>query len=171
MRLRTRFIDALTLRLAHCLPEAMASVWGDVAPVAAIEQLTFKSTGGIDRELADDFALIANFSGFLRLELRGNSIDELVMEPLISDVITGDVFLQFEDVEPLALTEKARFLLVELRDMVRDTQVVSSIRFSVEGVIARRVGRIERPSILAARMPNVGADHLGDYRPLPEALE
>lgn len=169
MRLRARFIEALKLRLADTLPEATASVWGQVDPVVAIEQLAFGAKGGIERDFGNDFSLIARFDGFLRVELHADAIDTLVVEPLISDIVGRNIFLPFEPAG--ALTEKARFVLVELRDAVRDTQVVSVLRFMVEGALARQVEAAARPAILASRVPHVGPEHLGNYRPAMEGLE
>ncbi len=171
MRLRSRIVDALKLRLAACLPEATASVWGEVAPVVAIEQLTIKSTGGIERDGGNDFSLTATFTGFARVELHGAAIDALVLEPLLSDLAERNLFLPFEAVDPDQLTEKARLVLTELRDTVREAQVVSALRFSLTGALARRVSGQPRPELLVSRAPNVGADHLGDYRPVSEGLE
>lgn len=168
MRLRLRFVDALKQRLAQSLPEATVSVWGDVDPVVAIEQLGFKSTGGIERDRDADFELIAGISGFLRVELHADAINALAVEPLISDIVSRTIFLPFEPTG--AITEKARLVLVELRDVVRDTQVVSAMRFAVDGALARHVATVTRPALLASMAPSVGPEHLSDYRPVTEGL-
>ncbi|MGD9918598.1 MAG: hypothetical protein AB7U46_11290 [Paenirhodobacter sp.] len=166
MHLRTRFISEVALRMSATLPEAMVSAWGDVHPTAAIEALSFKSTGGILQERDADWELVSNLTGYLRLELRADAIDALPVELLIANLVGDTVLLPFEMVGSGALTERARFTLAELRDTVRDTQVVSSMRFAVDGVIARRAEAVQRPEIMISRAPNVGVDHAQDYAAL-----
>lgn len=171
MRLRTRIVDAMTEKMDMHLPEARASVWGAMPPVVMFEQLAFKSTGGVVKDGGADFQLIADISGFVRVELRGDEVDRLAIEPMIASLVEGNLIFRFQHVEFRAVSERARMRLLELRDTVRETQVVTALRFAIEGELARRAEAAPRPDMLVSRVPNVGPDHIADYRPLREGLE
>ncbi len=142
MRLRTRFQSVLTARLATSLPEATATAWDHAACVVAIEQLTFKSAGGFD----DDWERKTEIKGVMRAELRANRIDDLNIEPLISGLISAPVFLSYDpDCPEDTLSETARFTLLDCRDVMRDTQVVTALRFDVSGTLALRHAPAHRP--------------------------
>lgn len=137
MRLRMRLKDELALRLAAHLPEATATAWDAQSVIVAVEQLKFTSTGGVQ----DGWELRANFEGAVFAELRADQIDALTVESLIADLCVSPLHVNFAPETPEgALSERARAKLAELRDTVRDTQVVSRLRFTVSGTIARRVG-------------------------------
>jgi hypothetical protein len=138
MRLRTRMHEELIARIAQALPDALPTVWGHSGGIVlVIEQLKFTSAGGNDK---NGWAQLAKFTGVLRAELRADEIDAMEVEPLITNLVADPVFLaRDEDGEIDALSETARAILAEWRDTVRDTQVVSALRFNVEGTMLRRV--------------------------------
>lgn len=136
MRLRKRLSDELTARLALTLPQALETVWDTNQIAVVVEAVKFTPTGGG----SDGWDRRAEINGVMRAELRGDDIDALTVEPLIASLVSVPVFLNLEpDTPEGSLSEKARFVLQEWRDTIRDTQVVSALRFSVEGEIAARV--------------------------------
>lgn len=164
MRLRTRLQNELKSRLAAHLPEALGTVWDHAAVLVAVEQLTFKPAGGHE----GDWERLAEFQGVVRSELRADRIDALTVEPLIASLVADPVFLDFEAAEPRQLTEKARIVLVEFRDAIRDQDVVSSLRFTVSGTLARADTPPDRPQLLVGQAPYIGAGHEDDYTPIDE---
>lgn len=168
MRLRHRLQDELRRRLALHLPDALATVWDHQAVVVAVERLTFKPAGG----WCGDWAYLTAFSGAVHAELRGNDVDELPVEPLLSDLIADPILLLPVSGTPTgATTETARAVLIEMRDVVRDQHVVSALRFEVEGHILGRApdpGRPNAPMLgqaprsapaIKATISRSGADH------------
>lgn len=163
MRLRTRLQDELRRRLTLHLPEAMATVWDHHAVVIAIEKLDFKPAGGG----RDGWAYLAGFTGAVRAELRDDDVDTLPIEPLIADLIHDPLTLPPEEAPAGTISETARATLIELRDVIRDMDVVSALRFDIQGQILRRTpdpGRPNAPMLGAA--PDIGVAHQGDYRPI-----
>ena len=133
MRLRTRFADEIHSRLQAFLPDAMDTVWDIKSVVVAIEQIKFTSAGGLE----GNWDRNATFTGVVRGELRSENIDALPVEPLIASLVAAPVFLEFDAGVPLGgLSEKARFILADWRDVIRDAQVASALRFNVEGTLA-----------------------------------
>lgn len=164
MRLRTRLQDELRRRLALHLPAAMATVWDHDAVVVAIEKLDFKPAGG----WRDDWAYLTAFTGVVRAELRGDDVDALPVEPLISDLIRHPMTLLPEVGTSVgATTEAGRAVLIELRDTLRDMDVVSGLRFDVQGHILGRAPDPGQPgSPMLGEAPAIGPGHQGDYRPI-----
>lgn len=166
MRLRTRLQDELKSRLSAHLPEALGTVWDHAAVLVAVEQLTFKPAGGHE----GGWERLAEFQGVVRSELRADRIDALTVEPLIASLVADPVFLDFEAAEePQQLTEKARIVLAEFRDAIRDQDVVSSLRFTVSGTLARADAPPARPQLLVGQAPHIGAGHEDDYTPIGES--
>lgn len=142
MRLRTRLSEELKARLIATLPEAVETVWDHVAVVVMVEQLKFTSAGGLE----GDWERRTQFEGVVRAELRADGIDSLEVEPLITNLVADPVFLEF-DAEPEIdqISEKARIVLAEWRDTIRDQDVASALRFTVTGTIAAYHGPAVRP--------------------------
>jgi hypothetical protein len=163
MRLRTRLSEELKARLTLLLPEAVETVWDHAAVVVAIEQLKFTSTGGLD----GDWALSTKFEGVVRAELRANAIDALEVEPLIANLVAKPIFLDFvADADVDQLSERARIVLADWRDTIRDQDVASTLRFTVSGLIASYAGPVDRPEIVMSAAPATGPDNEGEYGPL-----
>lgn len=171
MHLRTRFAAEIGSRLRATLPEAMATVWDHQAVLVAIEQIKVTPAGGTEGGIKSDWERIAALSGIVRAELRADRIDTLQVEPLIATLVTSPVHLRFDPGVPEGtLSEQARLVLLDWRDVVRDSQVVSALRFSLEGTIARRRGPGQRPRMWIGQAPGIGPgigpDHMSDYRPV-----
>jgi hypothetical protein len=163
MRLRTRLSEELKARLTLLLPEAVETVWDHAAVVVVIEQLKFKSTGGLD----DGWELSTKFEGVVRAELRANAIDALSVEPLIANLVVSPVFLGFAaDADVGQLSERARIVLADWRDTIRDQDVASALRFSVSGLIAAYAGQSPRPEIVVSTAPATGPGNEAEYGPL-----
>lgn len=161
MRLRSRLQNELKARLAATLPEAVTSTWDHDPVVVLIEQLKFKSAGG----LRNDWAFSASFDGIARAELLASGIDDLIVEPLISDLVTEPIHLTFTpDAVPGQSSENARFILIDWRDVVREMQVASALRFQVSGDLGIYAGPNARPQIFASQAPDIGIGHEGDYQ-------
>lgn len=160
MRLRTRLSEELKARLIRSLPEAVETVWDAVAVVVMVEQLKFTSAGGLE----EDWERRTTFEGVLRAELRADAIDGLEVEPLIADLVADPVFLPFDPETPEGqLSEKARAVLAEWRDTIRDQDVASALRFNVTGTIAAYAGPAARPELLVGQAPDIGPGNEGAY--------
>ena len=165
MRLRTRFAAEMHSRLLASLPEAVETAWDVQAVVVAVEQIKFTSAGGIE----GNWERKATLSGIVRAELRADEIDALEVEPLIANLVAAPIHLAFNPETPLgSLSEKARFVLADWRDVIRDTQVASSLRFTVEATIARHAGPGVHPDLLISQAPEIGVDHAPDYTSITE---
>lgn len=136
MRLRTRFADEIRSRMTALLPEAMATVWDVQSVVVAVEQIKFTSAGGLEGE----WLRKASLSGVAVAELRADEIDTLEVEPLIASLVTDPPHLVYEAGPVGQFSERARFVLADWRDVIRDSQVASALRFSVEATISEFVG-------------------------------
>jgi len=163
MRLRTRLSTELKARLMVSLPEAIATVWDHAAVLVVIEQLKFTPAGGV----MNDWALLTQFEGIVRAELRADGLDSFVVEPLIANLVADPVFLDFDPtVQVDQLSERARAVLVDWRDTVRDQHVASALRFTVSGTLAAYAGPFNRPQLLASAAPEIGANHESSYAPV-----
>lgn len=160
MRLRTRLSEELKARLIATLPEAVETVWDHVAVVVMVEQLKFTSAGGLE----GDWERRTQFEGVVRAELRADGIDSLEVEPLITNLVADPVFLDFEaEPEVDQISEKARIVLAEWRDTIRDQDVASALRFTVTGTIATYDGPAVRPQLLVGQAPDIGAGNAEAY--------
>lgn len=160
MRLRTRLSEELKARLITTLPKAVETVWDHVAVLVMVEQLKFTSAGGLE----GDWERRTEFDGIVRAELRADAIDSLEVEPLIINLVADPVFLNFEhDAEIDQISEKARIVLAEWRDTIRDQSVASALRFTVNGTIAAYAGPAKRPQLLASQPPNIGPGNEAAY--------
>jgi hypothetical protein len=167
MRLRTRLSEELKARLAVLLPEAMETAWDNAAVLVVIEQLKFTSTGGLD----NGWELSAKFEGVVRAELRADAIDALEVEPLIANLVAKPVFLDFAaDADVDQLSERARIVLADWRDTVRDQNVASALRFTVSGLIASYAGPSPRPEIVMSGAPATGLGNEAEYGPIEEGV-
>ncbi len=136
MRLRTRFAAEMQSRLIASLPEAVETVWDGQAVVVAVEQIKFTPAGGIEGEWERKAVL----SGVVRAEIIADNVDTLEVEPLIADLVATPAVLGYVAETPLGhLSEKARFVLADWRDAIRDTQVISALRFTAEATIAEHI--------------------------------
>lgn len=160
MRLRTRLSEELKARLIATLPEAVETVWDHVAVVVMVEQLKFTSAGGLE----GDWERRTQFDGVVRAELRADAIDSLEVEPLITNLVADPVFLDFEaEPEIDQISEKARIVLAEWRDTIRDQDVASALRFTVTGTIAAYHGPAVRPQLLVGQAPDIGPGNEDAY--------
>lgn len=160
MRLRTRLSEELKARLIATLPEAVETVWDTQAVVVMVEQLKFTSAGGLE----GDWERRTQFEGVVRAELRADGIDSLEVEPLITNLVAKPVFLDFEaDPEIDQISEKARIVLAEWRDTIRDQDVASALRFTVTGTIAAYHGPAVRPELLVGQSPDIGPGNEDAY--------
>jgi hypothetical protein len=163
MRLRTRLSEELKARLTVLLPEAMETAWDNAAVLVVIEQLKFTPTGGID----NGWELSTKFEGVVRAELRANAIDALEVEPLIANLVAKPVFLNFvADADVGQLSERARIVLADWRDTIRDQDVASALRFTVSGLIAAYAGPVDRPEIVLSGALPIGLGDEAEYGPL-----
>jgi hypothetical protein len=161
MQLRTRFKTEIRARLVTLLPQAVETVWDTASTVVMSEQLKFVSAGGAD---PDHWERRATVSGIMALELRANTLNELPVEPLIANLIHAPVYLAYDPTVAVGdISENARFVLEDWRDAIRDTNVATKLRFSVEGTLAKRVDISTRPDLLIGQAPNIGPGHLPDY--------
>lgn len=143
MRLRTRLQSELHRRLALHLPAALATAWDHQAVVVVVERLTFKPAGG----WRGDWAYLTAFEGVVLAELRGNNADDLPVEPLLSDLIADPILLLPDPATPTgSMTETVRAVLIEMRDVLRDQDVVSALRFQISGNMLGRSPDPGRPS-------------------------
>lgn len=164
MRLRSRMEEMIrTVCVAH-LPEALSTVWDAIGVTVFVESLKFTPGSGEDGQWFD----VARFEGVARVELRAGDADELVIEPLISALVDNTPTLKPLAVEPNALTECARLTLIEQRDRLTDREAVTGLRFDVSGFILRRLPDAPPPLAMIGRAPEIGPDHLDDYKPLNE---
>lgn len=160
MRLRARFAEEIKTRLLALLPEAVVTAWDGMAVVVAVEKITFTSTGGIE----DGWDRKARLEGVVRVELRADVVDAQEVEPLIADLLSRSVFLDYATDPAIGqMSERGRFKLAEWRDTLRDSQLVSSLRFTVSGSLAVYAGPSQRPDLMVSQAPLVGSDHEGDY--------
>ncbi|KMW60785.1 hypothetical protein AIOL_000950 [Candidatus Rhodobacter oscarellae] len=159
MRLRTRLSEELKARLISTLPEVVETVWDHVAVVVMVEQLKFTSAGGLE----GDWERRTQFEGVVRAELRADAIDSLEVEPLIANLVADPIFLGFDADEIGQLSEKARIVLAEWRDTIRDQDVASALRFTVTGTIAAYHGPAVRPELLVGQAPDIGPGNEGAY--------
>ncbi len=160
MRLRSRLSDELKARLLANLPEAVVTVWDHVAVVVMVEQLKFTSAGGHE----GDWERRTDFEGIVRAELRADAIDTLEVEPLIANLVSSPVFLPFDEATEIgSLSEKARIVLIEWRDTIRDQDVASALRFDVTGTLGLHEEPAQRPQILAGQPPHIGEDNKAAY--------
>ena len=165
MRLRKRLSDQLKARLLATLPQAVETVWDHVAVVVAVEQITFTSAGGHE----GDWERATEFKGLVMAELRADAIDSLEVEPLIADLVAKRIFLEFpQDAESGMIAEKARVTLADWRDVIRDQDVASKLRFNVEGVIARKDTPAMRPEFMMGAAPEIGPEHEDAYTSITE---
>lgn len=163
MRLRSRFSDEIQRRLEAHLPDALRTAWGGRAVVANADQLKFKSTGGVE---AEDWERTAQITGLMRLELRSDGIDAQVVEFLIANLVSQPVRIEFDPATPVyEVSEKARFILADWRDIVRDTQVVTLVRFNVDCTLARRLSSATTPTTPAPSGPVVGSRNIDKLLP------
>ena len=166
MRLRARFAEHIKARLDERMPEALATVWDSAQVVCVIESLKFTGAGGY---LDPDWRRELDFEGVLRVELHADGIDTLVFEPLLADLIeTPPVIRPDEATEAGRISEKARAVLIELRDAVREREVVTALRFGLKGCIVTRDPPPMAPEAMIGRAPKVGPDHVEDYQSLDE---
>lgn len=166
MRLRTRMRDELKKRLEALLPEAVETVWDNASVVVAIEKLDFTTAGDFE----GDWERANHIKGILRAELRSDKIDDLVVEPLIANLLTKSIVLGWpEDAAPGDTGESVRTTLADWRDVIRDQDVASGLRFAIDGVIGTYRGAATAPELLLAEAPNVGAANADAYAD-PESL-
>ncbi|MDO5643966.1 MAG: hypothetical protein Q4G26_16450 [Paracoccus sp. (in: a-proteobacteria)] len=161
MNLRIRLQAELSRRLSAHLPQAMATVWDHASVVIVIEQLTYKPAGGS----RGDWAFLTAFSGIVRAELRADEIDALPVEALICDLVRDPIqLLPDPETAPGGLTEAARIILAETRDHLRDTDVATGLRFSVEGHIMGRARAPDIPNaVMLGQSPAIGPGHQDNY--------
>ncbi len=163
MRLRTRFSEEMLARLAASLPEAVLTAWDAHSVVVVVEQLTFLPAGGVE----NGYERVAKLSGVMRAELRADRIDDMAIEPLIASLVGDPVFLPFLAVPPGALAEKARLILTDWRDTIRDVQIASALRFSVDATLAVRAAPLTATErLMLGEAPQIGPGHEADYADL-----
>lgn len=161
MRLRARLQNALTRRLQALYPRALETVWDTVSAVCVIEQLRFTPAG----QHQGDYRQMAHFSGQVVAELRLDGPDE-ALGGLCADLIYLPVTLTAEP--DRTRTEEARIRLVEYRDRARDTDVVASLRFEVQGCLLKQAPPTQaRPGEMQPSARGGPKDTAqGEFRPL-----
>ena len=163
MRLRTRMQDELTTRLLATLPEVIETAWDHSGVVVAIEKIEFTSTGGVE----GNWERATRIKGILRAELHSDKIDDLVVEPLIANLLSNSIHLNWpQNVSVGETGESVRTTLIDWRDVIRDQNVASGLRFHIDGVIGTYQGPVSSKKSLISQTPKVGEDHIGDYMPL-----
>ena len=163
MELRKRLQQAIDKEIAAILPQAGETAWDGGGAIAVIEQMRFSSLGGAQ----GDWVYCAAIEGRLRLDLIGDTLDELPSEPLIARLIDRPLGLTPDGaVKPGALSHKARATLAERRDEVTATQAVSTLFFDLEGALVRRDPAPKRPTLTVGEHPKIGSDHKGSYQPV-----
>jgi len=69
------------------------------------------------------------------------------------------------------LSERARIVLADWRDTIRDQDVASALRFTVSGLIASYAGPVPRPEIVISGAPATGPGNEAEYGPLDGGVE
>lgn len=160
MRLRQRLQDQFHDRMRAHLPDAMVTAWDAATVVLAVEQLLLNSDGSAKV----GWHAVAGFTGIAQAELRGDDIDSLAAEALIGSLITSPLTLVVDDaLGEGCISEAARAVLFEMRDTVRDSQIVTLLRFRLSGQLMRRAYDPVRPLLLASAAPQIGPGHADDY--------
>lgn len=163
MRLRSRLQAELVDRISQHVPAALETVWGYKSVVVAIEQLTLKPAGD-----TDTWNKCVAFEGIVRAELHADNIDELVIEPLVCDLIAAPMIIPALPVSTGESTEEGRANLFEMRDAMRDQQVVMTLRFRAEGNFLCASEIITRPDLMVGLAPQIGPENAVDYLPVAE---
>ena len=165
MELRKRLQQAIDKEIAAVLPQAGDTAWDGGGVVVVIEQMRFSSLGGAQ----GDWVYCAAIEGRLRLDLIGDALDDLPVEPLIARLIDRPLSLTPDgDVKPGVLSHKARATLIERRDEVTATQAVSTLIFELSGALVRRDPAPKRPTLTVGEHPKIGSDHDGGYEHIAE---
>ena len=153
MRLRTRFETEIKARFSATLPMALETVWDSTGVVVVIESLQFQSDGFVKNQ----WEHLVHVTGFLRVELRVEGIDTLDVEPLITNLV-GDPIVLVPALDPVAgdISENVRATLVEWKDTVRETRLVSALRFEIEGKLLRYDPDPARAELIVNGQPVVG---------------
>ncbi|MEG9884173.1 MAG: hypothetical protein V6Z86_06070 [Hyphomicrobiales bacterium] len=159
MELRKRLQQAIDKEIAAVLPQAADALWDGGGAVVVIEQMRFTPLGGAQ----GGWVYCAAFTGRLRLDLIGDTLDDLPSEPLITRLIERPLGLTPDAAAKTgALSHKARATLVERRDEVTATQAVSTLVFDLSGAFLRRDPAPKRPALMVGGHPKTGRDR-DDY--------
>lgn len=162
MKLRKHIAAALHARLVDLTPDAIVTSWGTVETTVAIEELNFVSDGGD----AAGWSPGASFQGVVRSELKSNAIDDLDLSPLIVSLAQDPLHISRDDDTPVGEVGIAcRAVLLQSRDVLRDTHVVTALRMKVQGTIWTRTEAPRRPEAMFSASPDVGPGNAGAYLP------
>lgn len=136
MYLRDKVRLELETRLAAHLPAALQTTWDTSAILVMVEGLSFKPASGFK----GDWERQASFAGVIRAEIRNDTGENPLPEMLAISLMRDPIFIALPDIDEVAPTEgeprpKARLMLRDLRDAVREKQVVAALRFDAEGEI------------------------------------
>ncbi|MCT4608655.1 MAG: hypothetical protein N4A70_05560 [Pelagimonas sp.] len=132
MRLRSKISAELQARLEVIMPQAMGTVWDTQAVLVMVEDLSFKPASGFK----GNWQSKTSFKGFIRAELRHDKIDDLAAESLIASLLKDPLHVHLPDeADKDEMHVKARLILANWRDTVRDAFVVGALRFNVEGEV------------------------------------
>ena len=136
MDLRKHIKQELGARLAEHLPNALQTTWDTSAILVMVEGLTFKPASGFK----GDWERKATFTGMIRAEIRNDTGESPLPEMLVMSLLCNPIFIDLMAIDAKAPTQgeprpKARLVLRDLRDAVREAQVVTALRFDAEGEI------------------------------------
>ena len=101
-----------------------------------VEVLTFNPASGFK----GDWERKATFTGMIRAEIRHDTGESPLPEMLVMSLVCSPIFIDLTAIDAKAPAKgeprpKARLVLRDLRDAVRENQVVTALRFDAEGEI------------------------------------
>ena len=162
MRLRTRVTEQLIARLNTYMPLPHPAEWGTDNVMCVVEQLSMARGDGVE----DDWQQEAELHGVLRVELVAAGADQLVAEPLLADLLANALLIVPDQSAQVGeLSEQARAVFTDWRDVVSPSGLVPELRFQVDGSVVRRVAAAQPIlEVYAGQAPDIGAAHVPDYQ-------
>lgn len=132
MQLREKVKAEIETRLGEFLPQALETTWDVDAVLVMIESIAFKPESGFK----GDWQFHTNLQGVIRAELKSDHVDDLNAQRLIASLAKIPLFVSFpESAEAGAHEVKARLVLLDWRDALRNQMIVSALRFEVKGTL------------------------------------
>lgn len=160
MNVRNRVAEQLLTRLTVHVPLS-SGAWNHSKVACHIEQLAMNEATGIK----GIWQQTAEFTGQLRATLLANGADTLPLEALLTNLSTEPLMLQPDaSIQVDELSEAARAILSECRDLVDENRLVPVLHFRVSGSLVRKLVVPQGVSdVYLGHAPDVGLAHLNDY--------
>ncbi len=136
MQLRDKIRAKLEARLAAHLPDVLQTSWDTSAILVMVESLAFKPASGFK----GDWERRASFTGVIRAEIRTDNGENPRPEMLAISLLTEPLFVALPGSDEVAPDigepcPKLRLVFRDIRDAIREKQVVAALRFDVTGEI------------------------------------